>query len=121
MPESHFQKIQYLTRRWQEIAWRVSDRSDQFGVSAPACEGSWKNLESVHVQTRIRTVSIRHVVDPACREDMDPNYLVRSNDDRFGGVKGVVIRSDSQRRRSEPRKTRHLRWTVRTPHEPGES
>src|SRR5882672_5588283 len=115
MPESHFQKIQYLTRRWQEIAWRVPDRSDQFGVSAPVCEGSWKNLESVHVQTRMRTVSILGVVtswNPACREDMDPNYLVRSNDDRFGGAKGVVIRSYSQRRRSEPRKTRHLRWTV---------
>jgi len=62
MPESHFQKIQYLTRRWQEIAWRVPDRSDQFGVSAPACEGSWKNLESVHVPTRVRTVSILGVV-----------------------------------------------------------
>ena len=46
IPESNFQKIQHLMRRWREIAWRVSDRPDQIGVSAPACKGSRKNLES---------------------------------------------------------------------------
>ena len=54
-------------RRWQEIAWRVSDRPDQFGVSAPAGEGSRKSLESVVLQTGMSALS-----DPQRSRVVDP-------------------------------------------------